>query len=182
MQTRTIRGSTVIFLKGDKRRRIKNLSRVKMNVTIGVEPENLNVEQNFETEILRAADFVGKLYGAENAELSITLTDNEHIHALNKKFRGIDRPTDVLSFAFRESDEPEILNSEVEILGDIIISLERAKMQAEEFGHSYLREVIFLTVHGLLHLLGYDHIEESDRLEMECEQNFIMTQLGINRD
>lgn len=153
-----------------------------MNVTIGIEPDELAVEQEIENEIIRAANLVGELYGAENAELSVTLTDDEHIHALNKKFRGIDRPTDVLSFAFRESDEPEILDSQVEILGDIIISLERAKMQAVEFGHSYLREVIFLTVHGLLHLLGYDHIEESERLEMEREQDFIMKKLEIGRD
>ncbi len=153
-----------------------------MNVTIGIEPDELAVEKEIEDEIIRATNFMGKLYGAENAELSVTLTDDEHIHALNKKFRGIDRPTDVLSFAFRESDEPEILDSQVEILGDIIISLERAKMQAVEFGHSYMREVIFLTVHGLLHLFGYDHIEEGERLEMECEQDMIMKSLGIGRD
>ena len=152
-----------------------------MNVIIGYDPENLIIEENIESEIIRAAELVGKLYGAENAELSVMLTDDEHIHELNKKFRGVDRPTDVLSFAFRESDEPEILTDEVEILGDIIISLERAKFQAETYGHSYLREVIFLTVHGLLHLLGYDHIEESERLEMEREQDFVMSKLGIER-
>ena len=153
-----------------------------MDVAIKIEPDNLEVEKNFETEILRAAEVVGELYGVENSELSVTLTDDEHIHELNKKFRGVDRPTDVLSFAFRESDEPEILNQQVEVLGDIIISLERAKVQAENFGHSYLREVIFLTVHGLLHLLGYDHMEEAERLEMEREQDFIMSKLGIERD
>ena len=152
-----------------------------MNIIIGREPENISVEENIESEIIRAAELVGKLYGAENSELSVTLTDDEHIHELNKKFRGVDRPTDVLSFAFRESDEPEILTDELEILGDIIISLERAKFQAETYGHSYLREVIFLTVHGLLHLLGYDHIEESERLEMEREQDFVMSKLGIER-
>ena len=152
-----------------------------MNVTIGVEPDTLNVENEIEEEIIRAAELVGKLYGAENSELSITLTDDDHIHELNKNFRGVDKPTDVLSFAFRESDEPQILNQEVEILGDIIISLERAKIQAENFGHPYLREVIFLTVHGLLHLLGYDHIEDADRIEMEREQDFIMSELGIER-
>ena len=152
-----------------------------MNIIIGREPENISVEENIESEIIRAAELVGKLYGAENSELSVTLTDDEHIHELNKKFRGVDRPTDVLSFAFRESDEPEILTDEVEVLGDIIISLERAKVQAETYGHSYLREVIFLTVHGLLHLLGYDHIEESERLEMEREQDFVMSKLGIER-
>ncbi len=150
-----------------------------MNTIINSEVE---VDEKILSEILRAADVVGKLYGCENSELSITLTDDKNIHALNKKYRNIDRPTDVLSFAFRESDEPQILNAEVEILGDIIISLERAKEQAEEFGHSFLREVIFLEVHGLLHLLGYDHIEESERIEMEGEQKFIMEKLGIGRD
>jgi len=152
-----------------------------MKVIIGHDPENLSVEENIEGEIIRAAELVGKLYGAENSELSVTLTDDAHIHELNKNFRGVDRPTDVLSFAFRESDEPEILSSQTEILGDIIISLERAKVQAETYGHSYLREVIFLAVHGLLHLLGYDHIEESERLEMEREQDFVMSKLGIER-
>jgi len=150
-----------------------------MNTIINSEVE---VDEKILSEILRAAEVVGKIYGCENSELSVTLTDDKNIHALNKKYRNIDRPTDVLSFAFRESDEPQILNAEVEILGDIIISVERAKVQAEEYGHSFLREVIFLEVHGLLHLLGYDHIEENDRAEMEGEQKFIMEKLGIGRD
>ena len=152
-----------------------------MNTTISFEPETLSVEENLLAEILRAADVVGEVYGVENSELSVTLTDDEHIHALNKKFRGVDRATDVLSFAFRESDEPEIIGADFEILGDVIISLERAAAQAEEFGHSFLREVIFLEVHGLLHLLGYDHIDDDERREMETEQKFIMTKLGIGR-
>lgn len=152
-----------------------------MNTTIGFEPETLTVDENLLAEILRAADTVGKLYGVENSELSVTLTDDEHIHALNQKFRGIDRATDVLSFAFRESDEPEILDAAVDVLGDVIISLERATAQAQEFGHSFLREVIFLEVHGLLHLLGYDHIDDDDRREMEDEQKFVMETLGITR-
>ena len=150
-----------------------------MNTIINSE---VAVESKITAEILRAADVVGKIYGVENAELSITLTDDENIHALNKKYRGIDRPTDVLSFAFRESDEPEIIGGENEMLGDIIISIERAKIQAADFGHSLLREIIFLEVHGLLHLLGYDHIEEADRIEMETEQDFVMAELGIGRD
>ena len=152
-----------------------------MNTTISFEPETLTVEENLLEEILRAADVVGKVYGVENSELSITLTDDEHIHALNKKFRGVDRATDVLSCAFRESEEPEVIGADFEILGDVIISLERAKIQAEEFGHTFLREVIFLEVHGLLHLLGYDHIDDDERQEMEAEQKFIMAKLGINR-
>lgn len=153
-----------------------------MNTTINLEPENLRVDEKILAEMLRAADTVGKIYGVENAELSVTLTTDEKIHALNKKYRGIDRATDVLSFAFRESDEPEILGETVEILGDIIISIERAENQAAEFGHSFLREIIFLEVHGLLHLLGYDHIDDADRIEMEAEQDFVMSELGIGRD
>lgn len=153
-----------------------------MNTTIDFKPENLRVDENILAEILRAADVVGELYEVENSELSITLTNDEKIHALNKIYRGIDRPTDVLSFAFRESDEPEIFGETVDVLGDIIISVERAEVQAEEFGHSFLREIIFLEVHGLLHLLGYDHIEEAERVEMEAEQRFIMAELKIGRD
>ena len=154
-----------------------------MNTTISFEPETLTIESNLFAELLRAADVVGELYGVENSELSITLTDDENIHALNKRYRGIDKATDVLSFAFRESDEPEVIGgADVEILGDVIISLERAKVQAEEFGHSFLREVIFLEVHGLLHLLGYDHIADDERQEMETEQRFIMEKLKIGRE
>ena len=153
-----------------------------MNTTISFEPESLTIEDNLLEEILRAAEVVGKIYGVENSELSITLTDDEHIHELNKKYRGVDRATDVLSFAFRESDEPEIIGADFEILGDVIISLERAKIQAAEFGHSFLREIIFLEVHGLLHLLGYDHIDDDERLEMETEQRFVMNELKIFRE
>ncbi len=152
-----------------------------MNTTISFEPETLTVEAGLLEEILRAADVVGEAYGVEQSELSITLTDDEHIHALNKQYRGVDRATDVLSFAFRESDEPAVIGADFDILGDVIISLERAKVQAAEFGHSYLREVIFLEVHGLLHLLGYDHIDDDERQEMEAEQRFIMDKLGIGR-
>ncbi len=152
-----------------------------MNTTISFEPETLTVDNKIFEEIMRAADVVGELYGVENSELSITLTDDKNIHALNKKYRDIDRATDVLSFAFRESDEPEVIGADFEILGDVIISLERAKVQAEEFGHSFLREIIFLEVHGLLHLLGYDHMQDDERQEMETEQKFIMEKLGIGR-
>lgn len=153
-----------------------------MNTIIRFEPDALELDESIFAEILRAAEVVGEIYDAESAELSVTLTTDAKIRELNREYRGLDRPTDVLSFAFRESDEPEILNAEIEILGDIIISVERAKEQAENFGHSLLREIIFLEVHGLLHLLGYDHIDEADRVEMEAEQDFVMSELGIGRD
>ena len=114
--------------------------------------------------------------------MSVTLTDNAYIQTLNKKYRQIDRPTDVLSFALNEGEEPQITGApEFNVLGDIVLSVERAKEQAAEYGHSLRREIAFLTVHGMLHLLGYDHIEEDDRLEMEREQKAVMEKLGIAR-
>jgi len=157
-----------------------------MNIIISQTATDLNISEEILSEIKRAVETIGKIYDVENSEVSITLTDDETIHRLNKKYRGIDRPTDVLSFAFRESDEPEILydteeDKAEETLGEIIISVEKAASQAKEYGHNLLREIVFLTVHGMLHLLGYDHMEEEDRLEMENEQKFIMEQLGIMR-
>ena len=160
-----------------------------MEIIISKEPDNIIVDEMLENEIEQAVKTIGSLYDVADCEVSITLTDNATIHKLNKQYRNIDRATDVLSFAFRESDEPQIIfdddshESNIEnVLGDIIISVERAAEQAEEYGHSLKREIVFLTVHGMLHLLGYDHIEEADRLEMEQEQQFIMEKLGISRD
>lgn len=152
-----------------------------MTVLISREPEDLSIDAIAVPAIEAAAAKVSELYGLEAAELSVTLTDDEHIHVINRQYRGIDRPTDVISFAFNESEEPEIQDAEVNVLGDIIISLERAAEQAAEYGHSYRREVAFLTVHGLLHLLGYDHMEDEERQEMEEEQRAVMEALGISR-
>lgn len=152
-----------------------------MTVLISREPEELPADDLAVATVEEAAAKVSELYGLDRAELSVTLTDNQHIHIINRQYRGVDRPTDVISFALNESDEPEVQDAEVNILGDIIISLERAAEQAKEYGHSYRREVAFLTVHGLLHLLGYDHMEEAERLEMEEEQRVVMEALGIGR-
>ena len=157
-----------------------------MEIIISKEPETINIDESFIEDIKRAVETIGELYDVKDSEVSITLTDDKTIHELNRDYRGIDRPTDVLSFAFRESDEPEIISDDIDeaidTLGDIIISVERAKNQAEDYGHSLRREIVFLTVHGMLHLLGYDHMEEADRLEMEKEQEYIMSQLGIGRN
>lgn len=116
-------------------------------------------------------------------EVSVTFTDNEGIHELNKKFRGVDRPTDVLSFPLfdyeGESEEPPV-DELFGMLGDIVLSLEQAKRQAEEYGHSFEREVAFLTVHSMLHLLGYDHeTGEDDEAEMRQKQTAIMEIMGL---
>ena len=118
-----------------------------------------------------------------HCEVSVTVTDNEGIHELNKKFREVDKPTDVLSFPLfdfeGETDEPpvdEIMSN----LGDIVISLEKAKEQADEYGHSFEREVAFLCVHSMLHLLGYDHeTSDEDDVEMRSKQTEIMRIMGL---
>ena len=160
-----------------------------MEIIIGREPEDLQLPEamgsleEMENIVRRAVEITGPLYDVENSEVSVTLTCDEYIHKLNLEYRGLDRPTDVLSFAFVDSEEPEIeAGPETEVLGDIIISLERAWVQAQEYGHSMERELSFLTGHGMLHLLGYDHMEEEERMEMEEEQRYIMGKLGISRD
>ena len=119
-------------------------------------------------------------------EVSITFTDNEGIRALNKQFRGIDRPTDVLSFPLfdyeGESEEPPV-DELTGMLGDVVLSLEQAEKQAEEFGHSFEREAAFLTVHSMLHLLGYDHeTSDADDADMRDRQRQIMHRLGLSVD
>ena len=119
-------------------------------------------------------------------EVSVTFTDNEGIHALNRQYRGVDRPTDVLSFPLFDyegtSEEPPV-DEWIGILGDIVLSLEQAEKQAEEFGHSFEREVAFLCVHSMLHLLGYDHeTGEEDEREMRAKQTKIMSALGLAVD
>lgn len=153
-----------------------------MEIEIRREPEDLPVPDSDIAAVRRAVETVGRLYGAEDAEVSVTLTDDAHVHVLNREYRNVDRPTDVLSFALAECEEPEIIGADGGVvLGDLVISLERAAAQAEEYGHSPLRELSFLTVHGMLHLLGYDHMEEEERLEMEEEQRRVMEELGIQR-
>ena len=154
-----------------------------MEIIISNFPEELSFPEEIEANVRAAAEMVGQLYGVENGEVSVTLTNNEYIHTLNKEYRGIDRPTDVLSFALNESEEPDMVDGPaVNVLGDLIISVERAEEQAADYGHSLRREVAFLTVHGMLHLLGYDHMEDEEREEMEAEQRFVMDKLGISRD
>ncbi len=115
----------------------------------------------------------------EDSIVSITIIDNERIHEINRDYRGIDRPTDVISFAFMdENTNPE---NGLTNLGEIYISIEKAHEQAEEYGHSFERELCFLLVHGLLHLLGYDHMEKEDEIEMFSLQDEILESLGITR-
>ena len=108
--------------------------------------------------------------------ISVSLVDNEFIHKMNREYRWIDRPTDVISFAFLDNEDREALykSKEPVCLGDIYISVDKAKEQATEYGHSLKRELSFLFVHGLLHLLGYDHMTEEDEKVMFRLQDEIL--------
>ncbi len=121
----------------------------------------------------------------KSAEVSVTFTDNEGIHEINKKERNIDSPTDVLSFPIMSGDDSDADTDRTTgavMLGDIVLNLERARAQAAEYGHSYTREVAFLTVHSVLHLLGYDHLtsDEADR-DMRARQDAVLDMMGIKR-
>lgn len=125
-----------------------------------------------------------------NAEISLTLVDNEAIREINREQRDIDRATDVLSFPMLEFDENgDCLDAEYEmdgdmvVLGDIVISMERAREQSQEYGHSFRREIAFLTAHSMLHLLGYDHVDDpiGEKIMFE-KQDKVLNGLGITRE
>ena len=136
--------------------------------------------------LVKAAVYAALAYEdfRRSAEISVTFTDNEGIREINREHREIDAPTDVLSFPILGDDEDGDVNpgTGAVILGDIVLSLERAREQAAEFGHSFTREVAFLTVHSVLHLLGYDLVnsEDEDR-EMRARQHAILDYMGITR-
>lgn len=118
---------------------------------------------------------------SEKTEVGITLVDDEAIRELNRVYRGKDIATDVLSFALNdETDEPSLEGGpQAELLGDIIISAETAQRQSEEFGHGLERELAYLAVHGLLHLLGYDHMTDEDRVEMRIEEEAALREIKL---
>lgn len=121
----------------------------------------------------------------QDSEVSVTFVDNEAIHEINKQYRDKDQPTDVISFAMEELGEGEVQiigEGMPRVLGDIIISTDRTKEQAEDYGHSFERELGFLAVHGFLHLLGYDHMTEADEKEMFSKQDAILASFGLLRD
>ena len=158
-----------------------------MNLKIYFENDQRKHSVHYELKLLIRHTIIETLdyEGMENdAEVSVTFVDDEGIRELNKKFRGMDKPTDVLSFPLLdyegESEEP-FFDELCHNLGDIVISLERAMAQANEFGHSFEREVAFLTAHSMLHLLGYDHeLSDEDDADMRKRQNDIMERLGLS--
>ncbi len=117
----------------------------------------------------------------QRCELSVTFVGLDEIHELNREYRGVDRPTDVLSFPQFEDLEEEIPEVGEICLGDVVICREKAEEQAEEFGHSFERELLYLFTHSVLHLLGYDHMEEDEKKVMRQREEEIMEQIGLMR-
>lgn len=166
-------------------------------MTILVENEaNRGLDFDYE-EVIK--NVICKTLETENCpyetEINVLLTGNGEIHTANKEFRGIDRPTDVLSFPMVDYDYPSdfsyveanpesYINPETDelLLGDIMISVDKVYEQADEYGHSRKREFAFLIAHSMLHLLGYDHIDEAERKVMEVKQEAILDALGITRN
>ncbi len=124
-------------------------------------------------------DYVVKELELEKCEFNIIIIDNERIHEINNMYRGVDRETDVISFALEDNMDVEY--KDFRLLGDIYISIEKCYQQAEEYGHSREREICFLATHGILHLLGYDHMEPDDEKEMFDLQNKLLDGYNIKR-
>ena len=161
-----------------------------MDIAIFDETERVSNEhlELIETVIIPAAK---KLDLKDNFEVSATIVDNERINEINREYRSIDRPTDVISFAIEDNDEDdfdiffdEMDEEELQIprlLGDLFISIDKVKEQSDEFGHSFERELGFLTVHGFLHLNGYDHQTDKDEKIMSALQDEILEEIGLER-
>lgn len=145
--------------------------------------EGLSPNEEYEKIITTVCNEVATVYGLnEEDEYSVLLCDNKRIHELNLEYRGIDRPTDVLSFALNEGEDDGEGEEASHLLGDIVISLERTAEQAKEYGHAFTRELAYLTVHSCLHILGYDHMTDEDKAEMRTEEEFVLGRLGYVRE
>lgn len=156
-------------------------------IIISSRPEEIDVSAGLEQLLTELLKFVlTKENVPQDAEVSVVLADDAVIRELNRQYRAKDAPTDVLSFAMRESvPEEEVIDGEPGpeqiLLGDIVISVERAREQAEEYGHSFEREMGYLAVHGILHLLGYDHENEDDKKIMRRKEEEILKAFDLKR-
>lgn len=132
-------------------------------------------------ELKRVLEYAIQKEKLKKVEFNVIIVDNPYIHDLNKNYRGIDRETDVITFAL-EDEEKLVNGSDMRVLGDIYISIDKAKTQAEEYHHSFKRELIFLAVHGFYHLLGYDHMTEKEEKIMFSRQEEVLNECGIKRE
>ena len=153
----------------------------KIKVIITNKQKTVKIPPGIRMLVRRCCNAVLKLENFEGpAEISVTFTDNAGIRELNKQYRDKDIDTDVLSFPMGENGVYDIdMETGAKILGDVVISMEKARDQAERFGHSFQREVGYLTAHSVLHLLGYDHVDNLERVRMREKEELIMEQLGL---
>ena len=152
--------------------------------------EYLDLEEKKEYETI-ISNVLEKCFEVEHLPndkflVSVTLTNPENIRRINKEHRNIDKPTDVLSFPMYEKEELEKTIKEqafeyMDILGDMVISIEQVEVQAKEYGHSFERELSYMVVHSFYHLMGYDHIKEEDKEKMRPKEDFVLNELGITR-
>lgn len=153
-----------------------------MNIDFVFDNEVENFENNYEQDFTAIIEQALKTLGIEDdVEVSCVLVDDERIHEINREYRHIDRSTDVISFAMEDNDQFYV-EGMPRTLGDILISVDHAKKQAEEYGHSLRREMCFLFTHGILHLLGYDHMTDEQEKEMFGLQDQILGALSIERE
>ena len=153
----------------------------KIKVIITNKQKTVKIPTGIRMLVRRCCNAVLKLENFEGpAEISVTFTDNAGIRELNKQYRDKDIDTDVLSFPMGENGVYDIdMETGAKILGDVLVSMEKARDQAERFGHSFQREVGYLTAHSVLHLLGYDHVDNLERVRMREKEELIMEQLGL---
>lgn len=152
-----------------------DLTNAKYNIFIDGLYEN-NYLENYVKKVLDLEE----VYSDRPLYLSILLTDNKRIQIINAEYRNKDAPTDVISFAYHETEDFNI--GPYDTLGDIIISLERVEEQASEYNHSFEREFYYVLTHGILHILGYDHIDEEDKKIMRKKEEDILSSFGYTRD
>lgn len=153
-----------------------------MNIDFVFDNEVDNFENNYEEDFTAIIEQALKtLHIGDDVEVSCVLVDDERIHEINREYRHIDRSTDVISFAMEDNDQFYV-EGMPRTLGDIFISVDHAKKQAEEYGHSLRREMCFLFTHGILHLLGYDHMTDEQEKEMFGLQDEILGALSIERE
>ena len=166
------------------------MKKVKMNNKKEVVDINfLDIEENSKyielINVVMEAAFKEEKLENSNTYINIILTNPENIRKTNKKYRNIDRETDVLSFPMFEKEEIEALKEQksimTEVLGDIMISIERVNSQAKEYGHSFERELSYMLVHGFYHIIGYDHIEEDDKVKMREKEEKLLNKLNMVR-
>lgn len=154
-------------------------------ITIDFQDETNSVDEAFVDMIQRIIRFAGEKEGVTgDTEVSISFVDNKEIQEINRNYRQKDQPTDVISFAMQELGDGEmnVLDENMpKMLGDIVISVDKAKEQADEYNHSLEREYGFLALHGFLHLLGYDHMNQDDEKKMFARQEEILHEFGLQR-